>query len=135
MPTPGAPAVHRFAWDTFLAATDEAKAAGLYGAGQDLLVDAPSANIRGAGPAVAEIQIDRDPAGKERPAEPFRESGKPLGVDLRHNGREHRRCVARTGADLQGPVAWPRSCRLDHRRTMYGCEMVWSSSIGRGSSP
>jgi fructose 1,6-bisphosphate aldolase/phosphatase len=69
--SPGAPAVHRFAWDTFLAATDEAKAAGLYGAGQDLLVDAPSANIRGAGPAVAEIQIDRDPGGKERPAEPF----------------------------------------------------------------
>lgn len=69
--SPGAPAVHRFAWDTFLAATDEAKTAGLYGAGQDLLVDAPSANIRGAGPAVAEIQIDRDPASKERPAEPF----------------------------------------------------------------
>jgi fructose 1,6-bisphosphate aldolase/phosphatase len=69
--TPGTPAVHRFAWETFLAATDVAKAAGLYGAGQDLLVDAPSANIRGAGPAVAEIEIDRDPAGKERPAEPF----------------------------------------------------------------
>lgn len=69
--TAGAPAVHRFAWDTFLAATDEAETAGLYGAGQDLLVDAPSANIRGAGPAVAEIQIDRDPASTERPAEPF----------------------------------------------------------------
>ena len=68
---PGAPAVHRFAWETFLAATEEAKAAGLYGAGQDLLVDAPSANIRGAGPAVAEIQIDRNPADRERPAEPF----------------------------------------------------------------
>lgn len=67
----GAPAVHRFAWDTFLAATDEAETAGLYGAGQDLLVDAPSANIRGAGPAVAEIEIDRDPASTERPAEPF----------------------------------------------------------------
>jgi fructose 1,6-bisphosphate aldolase/phosphatase len=67
----GAPDVHRFAWDTFLAATEEARTAGLYGAGQDLLVDAPSGNIRGAGPAVAEIEFDRDPHSKDRPAEPF----------------------------------------------------------------
>jgi fructose 1,6-bisphosphate aldolase/phosphatase len=67
----GAPDVHRFAWDTFLAATEEARAAGLYGAGQDLLVDAPSGNIRGAGPAVAEIEFERDPCSKDRPAEPF----------------------------------------------------------------
>ncbi len=67
----GSPEVHRFAWDCFLAATDEAKAAGLYGAGQDLLVDAPSGNVRGAGPAVAEIEFDRDPNSKERPAEAF----------------------------------------------------------------
>jgi fructose 1,6-bisphosphatase len=37
----------------------------------DLLVDAPSGNVRGAGPAVAEIEFDRDPASKERPAEAF----------------------------------------------------------------
>ena len=37
----GAPDVNRFAWDTFIAATEEARAAGLYGAGQNLLVDAP----------------------------------------------------------------------------------------------
>jgi fructose 1,6-bisphosphate aldolase/phosphatase len=67
----GADAVHRFAWQCFLAATEEARLAGLYGAGQDLLVDAPSGNIRGAGPAVAEIELDRDPRSKERPAEPF----------------------------------------------------------------
>jgi fructose 1,6-bisphosphate aldolase/phosphatase len=67
----GAPDVHRFAWDTFLAATEEARAAGLYGAGQDLLVDAPSGNVRGAGPAVAEIEFERDPRSKDRPAEPF----------------------------------------------------------------
>jgi fructose 1,6-bisphosphate aldolase/phosphatase len=67
----GAPAVHRFAWQTFLAATEEANRSGLYGAGQDLLVDAPSANIRGAGPAVAEIEVERDPRDRERPAEPF----------------------------------------------------------------
>lgn len=67
----GAPDVHRFAWDTFLAATEEARAAGLYGAGQDLLIDAPSGNVRGAGPAVAEIAFERDPKSKDRPAEPF----------------------------------------------------------------
>lgn len=67
----GAPDVHRFAWDNFLAATEEARAAGLYGAGQDLLVDAPSGNVRGAGPAVAEIEFERDPLSKDRPAEAF----------------------------------------------------------------
>ncbi len=67
----GARPVHRFAWDTFLAATEQARADGLYGAGQDLLVDAPSGNVRGAGPAVAEIEFERDPASKDRPAEAF----------------------------------------------------------------
>jgi fructose 1,6-bisphosphate aldolase/phosphatase len=67
----GASAIHRFAWESFLAATAEAKISGLYGAGQDLLVDAPSGNIRGAGPAVAEIDFDRDPTSKSRPAEAF----------------------------------------------------------------
>jgi len=67
----GALEIHRFAWDCFLAATSVAKDAGLYGAGQDLLVDAPSGNVRGAGPAVAEIEFIRDPKGKERPAEAF----------------------------------------------------------------
>ena len=65
----GAKEIHRFAWDSFLAATDSAKSTGLYGAGQDLLVDAPSGNIRGAGPAVAEVEFLRDPASKDRPAE------------------------------------------------------------------
>ncbi len=68
---PGDADVHGLAWESFLAATDEARAAGLYGAGQDLLVDAPSGNIRGAGPAVAEVEFERDPASKERPAEAF----------------------------------------------------------------
>lgn len=66
-----APEVHRFAWDGFLVATEKAKGAGLYGAGQDLLVDAPSGNVRGAGPAVAEIKFERDPRSKDRPAEAF----------------------------------------------------------------
>jgi fructose 1,6-bisphosphate aldolase/phosphatase len=65
----GSEVVHKFAWDCFLAATEVAKKQGLYGAGQDLLVDAPSGTIRGAGPAVAEIEFDRDPTSKDRPAE------------------------------------------------------------------
>jgi fructose 1,6-bisphosphate aldolase/phosphatase len=65
----GAARVHGWAWESFLAATEEARRAGLYGAGQDLLVDAPSGNVRGAGPAVAEVEFERDPASRDRPAE------------------------------------------------------------------
>lgn len=64
-----APKVHELAWEVFLAATDVANEEELYGAGQDLLKDAPSGNVRGAGPGAAEITID--PAAEERPAETF----------------------------------------------------------------
>jgi fructose 1,6-bisphosphate aldolase/phosphatase len=57
--------VHRFAWDTFLATTDVAKRLGLYGAGQDLLSDAYSGNLRGMGPGYAELEFE------ERPSEPL----------------------------------------------------------------
>jgi fructose 1,6-bisphosphate aldolase/phosphatase len=57
--------IHKLAWDAFHAGTETAKAQGLYGAGQDLLVDAFSGNVRGAGPGVAEVEFD------ERPNEPF----------------------------------------------------------------
>ena len=62
--------VHQFAWNSFLKATEIAREYGLYGAGQDLLVDAPSGNVRGAGPAVAEIEFDHTLDGY-RPAESF----------------------------------------------------------------
>ncbi len=65
----GYPEIHNLAWSIFEAATQEAIKQGLYGAGQDLLKDAPSGNVRGAGPGAAEISFD--PAAKERPAEPF----------------------------------------------------------------
>ena len=58
-------AVHQLAWDAFVAGTETAKAQGLYGAGQDLLKDAFSGNVKGMGPAVAEMEIE------ERPNEPF----------------------------------------------------------------
>lgn len=64
------PEIHQFAWDTFLQATKFADDCGCYGAGQDLLVDAPSANVRGAGPGVAEITFDYN-RKEPRPAESF----------------------------------------------------------------
>ncbi len=64
--------VHQFAWNAFIKATGIAQEYGLYGAGQDLLVDAPSGNIRGAGPAVAELEFEHTPVrGAVRPAESF----------------------------------------------------------------
>jgi fructose 1,6-bisphosphate aldolase/phosphatase len=67
----GAPHVHKFCWDIFKLATAIADNQGCYGAGQDLLVTAPSGNIRGAGPGVAEIDLVRDRESKERPVESF----------------------------------------------------------------
>ncbi len=61
--------VHDLAWEIFETATMTAKSQGLYGAGQDLLKEAPSGNVRGAGPGAAEITFD--PHASERPAEPF----------------------------------------------------------------
>lgn len=62
--------VHLLAWDAFIAATKYADECGCYGAGQDLLVDAPSSNVRGAGPGVAEITFEFDKK-EPRPAETF----------------------------------------------------------------
>lgn len=57
--------VHKFAWETFEKVTAVAKEYGQYGAGQDLLVDAFSGNLRGMGPGYAEIEME------ERGAEPI----------------------------------------------------------------
>ena len=57
--------VHKMAWDAFLEGTKRAQQQGLYGAGQDLLKDAFSGNVKGMGPAVAELEFE------ERPNEPF----------------------------------------------------------------
>jgi fructose 1,6-bisphosphate aldolase/phosphatase len=56
--------VHKLAWDTFLACTEVAKKIGLYGAGQDILKDAFSGNVKGMGPGVAEMEFT------ERKSEP-----------------------------------------------------------------
>lgn len=57
--------VHGLCWEAFMDATKEAKRMRLYAAGQDLLTDAFSGNVRGAGPGAAEMEF------KERGSEPL----------------------------------------------------------------
>jgi len=61
----GSEKIHHLAWDAFVAGTKVAQEQGLYGAGQDLLKDSFAGNVRGMGPAVAELEFE------ERPNEPF----------------------------------------------------------------
>jgi fructose 1,6-bisphosphate aldolase/phosphatase len=56
--------IHKLAWDTFVSGTELAKKMKLYGAGQDLLSDAFSGNVKGMGPGLAEMEIE------ERTSEP-----------------------------------------------------------------
>lgn len=57
--------IHGLAWKAFEEGTKVAKSEGLYGAGQDLLKDSFSGNVKGMGPGVAELEFD------ERPNEAF----------------------------------------------------------------
>ena len=59
-----APEIHELAWNAFKEAANVAKELGLYAAGQDLLSDAFSGNVKGLGPGVAEMEF------VERPSEP-----------------------------------------------------------------
>jgi fructose 1,6-bisphosphate aldolase/phosphatase len=56
--------IHKLAWDIFVDCTNLAKELKLYGAGQDLLSDAFSGNVKGMGPGVAEMTFE------ERKSEP-----------------------------------------------------------------
>ncbi|MFC2039370.1 fructose-1,6-bisphosphate aldolase/phosphatase [Chloroflexota bacterium] len=57
--------IHKLAWDTFMECTQVAKQLKLHGAGQDLLAEAFSGNVKGMGPGVAEMEI------MERGSEPI----------------------------------------------------------------
>ena len=57
--------IHKLAWTAFEEGTRVAKEEGLYGAGQDLLKDSFSGNVKGMGPGVAELEFE------ERPNEAF----------------------------------------------------------------
>ncbi|RLI05248.1 fructose 1,6-bisphosphatase [Candidatus Bathyarchaeota archaeon] len=53
------PAIHELAWNTFKEITEKvSKPLKLYAAGQDLLVEAFSGNVRGMGPGVAEMEFE-----------------------------------------------------------------------------
>ncbi len=56
--------IHQLAWEIFESCTAVAHRLKLYGAGQDLLADAFSGNVKGMGPGVAEMEL------KERESEP-----------------------------------------------------------------
>jgi fructose 1,6-bisphosphate aldolase/phosphatase len=56
--------IHEFAWDTFMELTQLARRMKLYGAGQDMLADSFSGNVKGMGPGVAELHFE------ERQSEP-----------------------------------------------------------------
>lgn len=57
--------IHQLTWEIFEKCTDTAKDLKLYGAGQDLLADAFSGNVKGMGPGVAEMEFS------ERKSEPI----------------------------------------------------------------
>jgi len=57
--------IHGLAWNVFTKGTEVAKKLKLYGAGQDMLSDAFSGNVKGMGPGVAELEFT------ERKAEPI----------------------------------------------------------------
>ncbi|MFN4197306.1 MAG: fructose-1,6-bisphosphate aldolase/phosphatase [Caldimicrobium sp.] len=56
--------IHEVAWNAFKEGTEVAKKLKMYGAGQDLLTDAFSGNVKGMGPGVAEMEFE------ERKSEP-----------------------------------------------------------------
>ena len=98
--------VHKLAWETFLAGTEVAKAQGLYGAGQDLLKDSFSGNVKGMGPAVAEMEFE------ERPNEAF----------------------LFFAADKTDPGAYNLPCYLAFADPMYNAGLILSPKIGVGYS-
>jgi len=57
--------IHKLAWEIFQEGAKKAASLKLYGAGQDLLKEAFSGNVRGMGPGVAEMEIE------ERQSEPI----------------------------------------------------------------
>jgi fructose 1,6-bisphosphate aldolase/phosphatase len=56
--------IHGVAWSVFTRATEKAKELGLYGAGQDILKESFSGNLKGMGPGYAEMEFE------ERKSEP-----------------------------------------------------------------
>ena len=101
--------IHQLAWTAFQEGTAVAQKRGDYAAGQDLLVDAPSGNIRGAGPAVAEIEFEHKLSG-ERPAE----------------------CLMVFAADKCGPGAYNLPVYLAFADPMYCGGLILKPEMSQG---
>lgn len=96
--------IHKLAFDAFMEGTAVAKEQGLYGAGQDLLKDSFSGNVKGMGPAVAEMEIE------ERPNEPF----------------------LAFAADKTDPGAYNLPFYLSFADPMYCAGLILSPKLGKG---
>jgi len=127
----GHPDVHNLAWEAFTRCTEVARSEGLYAAGQDLLKDAPSGNVRGAGPGSAKITFDvnlaallRDELGR----------GPESRVRLR---KEHRRQTVTSGLNsgsfglVSGSGRNARHAASDPRPTGHKREHVVGNVIRR----
>jgi fructose 1,6-bisphosphate aldolase/phosphatase len=126
------PEIHRLAWDVFKECAALAKQMKLYGAGQDILSDAFSGNVKGMGPGVAEMEFEErgsDPllcfmADKTEPgawnfylykvfADPFNTSGLVIDPGMHggfifevHDVVEKRRIMFRTPEESYSMLAY-----------------------------
>jgi fructose 1,6-bisphosphate aldolase/phosphatase len=149
----GDAAIHKLAWDAFVTGTAAAKQQGLYGAGQDLLRESFSGNVRGMGPAVAEMQIDErasepllffaadktDPGAFNLPlylafADPMNTPGLLLAPKMAQGFRFVIMDVMRTDADhvieLDAPGELYDIAALLRDPERYVVESVWSRATG-----
>jgi len=150
----GATAIHEMAWEAFLAGTEVARSEGLYGAGQDLLADAFSGNVRGMGPGVAEMTFQErdaepfvlfaadktDPGAFNLPlyrafADPMNTPGLLLSPALTEGFRFVIMDVAHTGKDrvieLEAPEDLYRIAALLRDPERYVVESIWSRHSGQ----
>ncbi len=145
----GHPDVHALAWEAFRAGAEVARQQGLYGAGQDLLKDAFSGNVRGLGPAAAEMEFEERPneavvvfaADKTEPgafnlplylafADPMYSSGLLLSPDLHQGFRFRIMDVDYTEGDrtitLDAPERLYDIAALLRDTHRYVIESIWS---------
>ncbi len=154
---PNDDAVHKLCWDAFMAGTEVAKSQGLYGAGQDLLKDSFSGNVRGMGPAVAELEFEErlnepflffaadktDPGAYNLPlylafADPMNTPGLMLSPTMSTGFRFVIMDVSYTGGDrvieLNAPEELYGIATLLRDTERYVVESVWSRSSGDQSA-
>ncbi len=145
--------IHKLAWDAFRAGTECAREQGLYGAGQDLLKDSFSGNVRGMGPAVAEMEFEEranepflffaadktDPGAYNLPlylafADPMYNSGLILAPGMAKGFRFVIMDVSHTGGDrlieLNAPEELYDIAALLRDNERFVVESVWSRETG-----